>query len=85
MSVLHGSKQLLSQIWNCLRTTCMLCEQHWPPSYPIISKKSRIRQIDPPSVWPASLPPSCIPKLPPKPLPTKRTSFVIHKWVNSEN
>ena len=38
-----------------------ICEQHWPSSYPTISKKRRLRPQDPPSVWQSSIPPSCIP------------------------
>ena len=46
-------------------------------SYPTVSKKGRLRPRDPPSIWPASVPPSCIPNPPPAPRPTKRTSFVV--------
>ena len=28
----------------------VICEQHWPSSYPTMSKKGRIRPRDPPSV-----------------------------------
>ena len=49
----------------------VLCEQHWPYSYPTVSKKGRLRPRNPPSIWQASLPPSCIPNLPPAPHPTK--------------
>ena len=52
-------------------------KQHWPPSYPSLSKKGRLIPRDLLSVWPASIHSSCIPNLQPTPRPTKRTSFVI--------
>ena len=52
----------------------VLCEDHWPSSYPTVSKKGRLSSRDPPSIWPASVPPSCIPNPPPCAAlrPTKR-------------
>ena len=40
-------------------------------------EKKNIKASRPPSVWPTSLPPSCIPKPSPAPRPTKRASFTI--------
>ena len=60
--------------------TSVLCERHWPTGYHTISKKGKLRPQDPPSLWPEHpniLPPSCIPKPPPKPRPTKRASFEV--------
>ena len=60
--------------------TSVLCEKHWPASYATISKKGRLRPRDPPSLWPEHpdiLPPSCLPKPPPKPRPTKRASLTV--------
>ena len=60
--------------------TSVLCERHWPAAYPTISKKGKLRPRNPPSLWPEHphiLPPSCRPKPPSKPRPTKRLSFAV--------
>ena len=51
----------------------VICERHWPTSYPTSSRKGKLRPRDPPSVWPG-VPPSCCPDPPPPPRPTKRSS-----------
>ena len=54
----------------------VICEKHWPPLFPKISKKGKLRPSDPPSVWP-DVPPSCVPSAHPPPRPTKRTSLEV--------
>ena len=56
------------------------CERHWPAAYPTISKKGKLIPRNPPSLWPEHphiLPPSCRPKPPSIPRPTKRSSFAV--------
>ena len=48
----------------------VICEKHWPESYPAVSIKRRTRPKDPPSVWP-DVPPSCVPRPTPAPRSTK--------------
>ena len=55
----------------------VICEEHWPSSYPTMSKKGRIRLRDLPFVWQTSIPQSCIPNPAATRRPTKRASFVI--------
>ena len=62
----------------------VICEQHWPSSYPTMSKKGRLRPRDPPPVWQTSIPPSCIPNLPATRCTTKRASFVIRSTQPDE-
>ena len=54
----------------------VICERHWPTSYPTVSRKGKLRPRDPPSVWPG-VPPSCCPDPPPPPPLTKRSSVEI--------
>ena len=41
------------------RQDSVICEKHWPESYPTVSIKGRTRPKDPPSVSPG-VPPSCV-------------------------
>ena len=61
----------------------VICEKHWPESYPTVSKKGKQKPKDPPSVF-AGVPQSCIATPAVKPRTTKRTSFVIRSTLPDE-
>ena len=54
----------------------MICEKHWPESYPTDSIKGGTRPKDPPSVWPGA-PQSCVPRPTPAPRSTKKSSMEV--------
>ena len=66
----------------------VICEKHWPESYPTVSIKERTRPKYPPSVWPG-VPPSCVPRPTPAPRSTKSRpwkclTLSLMNWILSE-
>ena len=58
------------------RQDSVICEKHWPESYPTVSIKRRTSPKDPPSVWPG-VPSSCVPRPTPAPRSTKKSSMEV--------
>ena len=54
----------------------VICEKHWPASYPTESRKGKIRPRETPSVWPG-VPQSCVPTPDAPPRKTLKSSFEV--------
>ena len=67
-----------------IKPDTVVCSLHWPAGYATVMKNGKVRPRDPPSIWPDTIPDSCIPSPAPSLRPTQRTSSSTRNVIPDE-